>query len=124
MGNKINNVTDSIKSKLSFDDYPVPNDIIPEGQHDIKMVKHTDIKPLGHNSVKPECHNTIIPESQPDIKVRKVKRTFYILEEVAEQLDEFYAKRLGEKKKVDKSDIVTQAIKNLLCDKDAEVGVF
>lgn len=129
MADKLNKVADSIKSKLSFDDYqvsmPAHNAIMPESHNDIKTSQHTNLKTEEHNSVNTESHKAIIPESQPDvIKVRKVKRTFYILEEVADQLDEFYAKRLGEKKKVDKSDIVTQAIKNLLGDKDAEVGVF
>jgi len=129
MADKLNKVADSIKSKLSFDDYqvsiPAHNAIIPESHNVVKTSQHTDVKTEEHNSVKTESHNAIMLESQPDvIKVRKVKRTFYILEEVADQLDEFYAKRLGEKKKVDKSDIVTQAIKNLLEDKDPDVGVF
>ena len=120
MADKINKVTDSIKSKLSFDDYQVstvPNAIKPES--------HNVVKTEEHNSINTESHNDIKTSSHPDIiKVKKVKRTFYILEEVADQLDEFYAKRLGEKKKVDKSDIVTQAIKNLLEDKNAEVLEF
>lgn len=127
MADKLDSVTNSIKNKLSFDDYKVssPNAIIPESHNDIKPEPPKDLKPEGNNSVKTESHNDSVPEYHNDIiKVKKVKRTFYILEEVAEQLDEFYAKRLGEKKKVDKSDIVTQAIKNLLQNENAEVLEF
>lgn len=54
----------------------------------------------------------------------KVKRTFYILEEVAEQLDTLYAKFLTDNEKVDKSDIVTQALLKLFEDPDCKVERF
>lgn len=86
MSNKINEVTESIKSKLSFDDYK------PLAHNDGVMSKHSDIKTSKH----------------PDGK--KVKRTFYISQEVADQIDDRYAKNLTEKRKIDKSDIVTDAL--------------
>lgn len=103
MSKKLDDVTKSIKSKLSFDDYT------PSSPNDAVTSEHKNIKTEKPNAV---------------IKPKKVKRTFYILEEVAEQFDDFYAKKLSEKCKVDKSDIITQAIKNLLEDKDAKIGVY
>ncbi len=97
----INTVANSIKSKLSFDDYK-PN---LEKNLIEKFITFT------------ERHNAII-------KVKKVKRTFYLLESIADELDEFYARKLSEKKKVDKSDIVTQALKNLFEDKNCVVDEF
>jgi hypothetical protein len=93
----------SIKSKLSFDDYSpsLPNDSVKLEHQNVKTEEHSDIK-----------------------KSKKVKRTFYLDEKIVEQLDEFYVKKLSEKKQVDKSDIVAQALKNLLEDKDAEVGSY
>lgn len=120
MADKIKNVTDSIKSRLSFDNYKastLPNDAMPESHKDINTEKPKDLKPESHNSVMDARHTDII-------RSKKVKRTFYILEEIADRLDEFYAKRLSEKKKVDKSDIVTQAIKDLLQDGNVEVNTF
>lgn len=111
MSKKIEEVTESIKSKLSFDDYEpsLPNALTP--------LQHNDLKQELLKNQKTESHNDIK-------KVNKVKRTFYILESVADQLDEVYAKKLTQKKKVDKSDIVTQALKNLFENEDSEIAVF
>ena len=92
---KITEVTESIKSKLSFDDY--------------ETSEHTDIKTEEHIDIK---------------KVKKVKRTFYIPEEISQRFDDFYAKKLGQRVKIDKGDIVSQAIINFLEDEDAEVKSF
>ncbi len=54
----------------------------------------------------------------------KVKRTFYLLESIAEELDALYVKKLSEKKKVDKSDIVTQGLKKLFEDPECEIKSF
>lgn len=43
---------------------------------------------------------------------------------VAEQLDDLYAKKMLEKRKIDKSDIVTQALLNLFEDCDCEIERF
>lgn len=101
MSKKIKDVSESIKSKLSFDDY-------------------TPSSPLQIDLMQ-ECHKAIKPERQ---KSNKVKRTFYILESVADKLDEVYAKKLTEKKKVDKSDIVTQALTNLFMNEENEIQMF
>lgn len=100
---KIKEVSESIKSKLNFDDYE------PSVSKDGEKSENKDIKTAQHNDIK---------------KSKKIKRTFYLLEEVAEQLDDFYAKKLGERIKIDKSDIVTQAIKNLLEDENADVKEY
>jgi len=100
MPKKINEVAQSIKSKLSFDDYI----------------------PSTHNTITSDCNNSIIMAKHKDIK--KVKRTFYLLESVAEQLDALYAKKLIEKKKIDKSDIVTEALMKLFEDPECEVKCF
>ena len=100
MSKKINEVEQSIKSKLSFDDYT----------------------PSTQNVVMPDFGNTSIMAKHKAIK--KVKRTFYILENVAEELDALYAKKLTEKKKIDKSDIVTQALMMLFEDPECEVKSF
>lgn len=101
----------SIKSKLSFDDYSpsLPNEVSTSENKDIIKLEHQNVKTEEHSDIK---------------KPKKVKRTFYLDEKIVEQLDEFYVKKLSEKKQVDKSDIVAQALKNLLEDKDAEVGSF
>ncbi len=106
----INTVTNSIKSKLSFDDYK------PSMQPNLieELRKFVEKK-------KAKEEQVAIP------KAIKVKRTFYILESIADELDEFYARKLSEKKKkkkIDKSDIVTQALKNLLSDKNSVVEEF
>lgn len=108
MAKKIEELAQSIKTKLSFDDYT----------------------PSTHNTITPDAGNTILPDCNNDIimvkrkAVKKVKRTFYILEGVAEQLDDLYAKLLTQKKKVDKSDIITQALLNLFEDPEAEIERF
>lgn len=107
MTNKIKKVSESIKSKLNFDDYQ-PSDINTPEHKDAKTEEHKDVIPLKH----------------PNKREPKVKRTFYLREEIAEKLDEFYAKRLSEKRMVDKSDIVTQALKNLFENEDADVNSF
>lgn len=100
MTKKIQELKESIKTKLSFDDYT----------------------PSTQNAIKPDEGNTVIKSKHNAIK--KVKRTFYILEGVAEQLDDLYAKLLTQKKKVDKSDIVTQALLKLFEDPEAEIERF
>lgn len=99
MSKKINDVAESIKSKLSFDDY---------------TPSHNTIKPEGGNSVIKTKHNAL----------KKVKRTFFILESVSDQLDALYAKKITDKKKVDKSDIVTQALMNLFDEPESEIKSF
>ena len=84
MNKKIQEVSESIKSKLSFDDY--------------KASENKDIKTEENKEVKTST---------------KVKRTFYLNKEIVDKLDEFYARKLTEKNKVDKSDIVMQALENL-----------
>lgn len=105
MSKKIKEVSESIKSKLSFDDYTpsIPNAV---------------------NTEEPKNIKTEAPKHISTEKPRKVKRTFYILESVAEQFDEYYARCLTDKKKIDKSDIITQAIINLIKDESADVKVF
>lgn len=100
MSNKLDEVAKSIKSKLSFDDYTLST----------------------HTTIKPEEGNTVIKAKHNAIK--KVKRTFYIREEVADQLDALYAKFITDKKKVDKSDIVTQALLKLFEDSKCVVKSF
>lgn len=105
----INTVTESIKSKLSFDDYK------PSMQPNLieELTKFVEKQ----NAQK----------EQVVISKIKVKRTFYILESIADELDDFYVRKLSEKnkkKKIDKSDIVTQALKNLFADKNCEVEEF
>lgn len=102
MSKKIKEVTESIKTKLSFDDYTPST--------------HNDIYKSENKEVKTEQNN--------DSKVKKVKRTFYLDEQIVDRLDEFYVKKLSKKQKVDKSDIVAQALLNLLEDENAEVGYF
>lgn len=116
MKNKLDDVTQSIKSKLSFDDYTPsnPNAIITE--------KHKDILPLKLNYDQTSNHNDVNTECHKDIK--KVKRTFYIREEVADKLDALYAQKIMQKKKIDKSDIVTQALINLFLEDECEIERF
>lgn len=108
MTKKIQDLAESIKTKLSFDDYT----------------------PSTHNTITPDLGDTVIPDSGNDVimvkrkAIKKVKRTFYILEGVAEQLDDLYAKLLTQKKKVDKSDIITQALLNLFENCDCEIERF
>lgn len=96
MSEKIKDLAESIKSKLSFDDYK------PATQ------KKTDFGNAGIMSND----------------VKKVKRTFYIQEDIANQLDALYAKKITDRKKVDKSDIVSQALTNLFEDPECEVKTF
>lgn len=100
MSNKIHDVAESIKSKLSFDDYT----------------------PSPHKNVMNEGNNTIIMANRKAVK--KVKRTFYIQERIADHLDALYAKKLMEKEKIDKSDIVTQALVNLFENNECEIQRF
>lgn len=124
MKNKIDEMTKSIKSKLSFDDYT------PSIHNDIKTLSPKDIETSEHNSVIPDKHNEVNKLENNDVvmskhnAIKKVKRTFYILESVAEQLDALYAKKLTEKKKIDKSDIVTQALTQLFEDSECEIKSF
>ncbi len=105
MSKKIKDVSQSIKSKLSFDDYQTstPNEVKAEEQKEVK---------------------TEPPKAVKTERSRKVKRTFYILEDVAEAFDEYFINTLIQKKKVDKSDIITQAIKNFIKDENAEISNF
>jgi len=100
MSNKIKDVAQSIKSKLSFDDY----------------------EPSTHNTIKTDEGNTVIKVKHKAIK--KVKRTFYIQEVIADQLDALYAKLITEKKKVDKSDIVSRALLKLFENPEEEIERF
>lgn len=93
MKTKINEVAESIKSKLLFEDYK------PSLCKDV--------------NTETQCHNAI----------KKVKRTFYILESVANELDALYLKKFVENDKVDKSDIVTQGLINLFKDQ-SEIKKF
>lgn len=95
MSNKLEKVTESIKSKLSFDDYT------PSQQPDIKPSEQKDV-----------------------VKSKKVKRTFYLDESVVDKLDAFYAKKLSEKKQVDKSDVVAFALEQLLEQDDITVPCY
>lgn len=97
MSKKIKEAAESIKSKLSFDDYT------PSPPKDVKTEEHIDIK-----TEKP----------------RKVKRTFYILESIAKQLDAMYAQRLVREDKIDKSDIVAQALLEFMKNENADVKSF
>lgn len=111
MTKNIENVSQSIKSNLNFEDYTpsLPNALTPLQRIDLIT----------------ECRKAVKTESRNDIiKSSKVKRTFYILEEVADKLDEVYAKKLTQKKKVDKSDIVTQALKNLFKDENCVIEEY
>ena len=92
MTKKIEDAAESIKSKLSFEDY------------------------------KLSTHNTVIKFRRNNIK--KVKRTFYIREEVAYQLDALYAKFITDKNKIDKSDIVTQALLKLFENPESAIHRF
>lgn len=100
MSKKLDDVKESIKSGLSFNDYT----------------------PSAPNAIKPDEGNAVIKVKHNAVK--KVKRTFYISETVAEQLDELYAKKLTQKKKIDKSDIVTQALVNLFENEEVEIKRF
>lgn len=92
---QLKEVTESIKSKLSFDDY-TPS-------------QHPDIKPSKQKDV---------------VKAKKVKRTFYLDETVVEKLDSFYAKKLSEKQAVDKSDVVAFALEKLLEDENVNIPCY
>lgn len=86
-----------MKSKLSFEEYT------PSTQNDVKTEEHIDVK-----TEKP----------------RKVKRTFYILESIAKQLDAMYAQRLVREDKIDKSDIVAQALLEFMKQENPDVKAF
>lgn len=96
MKKKLTEVSNSIKTnRLSFDEY------------------ETSLS----NPVQESSHNNVTKE-------KKIKRTFYLLESIIDDFDAFYAKKLGQKIKLDKSDIISQAIVNLLKDPEAHIGKF
>src|SRR5688572_27996216 len=100
MSKKIEELKESIKTKLSFDNYT----------------------PSTHNTIQPDVGNTVITSKHKAVK--KVKRTFYIQETIADQLDALYAKLITEKRKVDKSDIVSRALLKLLEEPETEILRF
>lgn len=101
MSNKIQEVSESIKSKLSFDDYK-PSEKTETLKH-IKTEKHK------HINTEKKC---------------KVKKTFYISECVINQFEDYYIQCLLKNKKLDKSDLITQAIINLINKKDLDIKIF
>lgn len=98
---------------MHFEDYKeqIPNAVSTEAHKDI-------------TTETPKLEEKEVPKHIKTETPKKAKRTFYIQESVLAQLDTYYAKCLMNNKKVDKGDIVTQAIKNLLEDENAEVGIF
>lgn len=97
MSKKLDKVSNSIKSKLSFDDY--------------KPSTPNDVKTAENNAVKPERQN-------------KTKVTFYLQDNLLKEFNEFYAKRLIENHKLAKSDVISQAIKNLIVDPEIPIESF
>lgn len=106
---KIKEVSESIKSKISFEDYtPTPN----------------NVETLKPNEVNTSILNEVSTETPKELKTSKVQRTFYIRKDIADKFDDFYAKCLMERKKFNKSDIISQAILNLVENENAIIGVF
>lgn len=97
MKKKLDEVSESIKSKLSFDDY----------------------KPSLPNAVKPEVNK----DSKP-VRPKKTKVTFYLQDVLLKEFNDFYANQLLKNHKLDKSDIISQAIKNLMEDVNVEIETF
>lgn len=101
----IETVSKSIKKKLSLKDYTTET----------------------HNAVcteEPKSVETLTPSlEQPtpiDLKPvipKKVKRTFYIDKKIDEAFDKHYATLMLNGEKVDKSELISQAIMKLLGDK-------
>lgn len=110
---KIKEASESIKSKLSFEDYK------PSTHNTIQTEEHNDVQTYGHNDIKTEEQLAIKTE-----KPRKVKRTFYILESIVKQMDAMYATRLVREDKIDKSDIVAEALLEFMKNENADVRSF
>lgn len=99
MSSKIQEVSESIKSKLSFEDY--------------KTSERTE----AHKHISTEKQKHIITE-------KKIKKTFYIPEFIVNQFEDYYIQCLLKNKKIDKSDLITQAIINLIDKKDLDIKIF
>lgn len=88
----------------------------------IKDVQKSIKSKLSFEDYRPSEQNTVIKSRRNAIK--KVKRTFYIQEIVADKLDTLYAKFITDKKKIDKSDIVTQALLKLFENPESAIERF
>lgn len=120
----IEKVSKNIKKKLALNDYntETPNAVITEEpKHGITV--NSQFEPSVDNLSYPsnkqgnEEVSMFKPKDIKPAKPKKVKRTFYIDLEIDEAFDKHYAKLLFNGEKVDKSDLITQAIKKLLEDK-------
>ena len=91
-------------------------------QHTISPAHHGTVKPSKqHDSMTVNQHDNETAHQQDDLlaskldgkSMKKIKVTHYLSEEDNDRLTNMYIKRLQEKKKVDKSALISQAIQLL-----------
>jgi hypothetical protein len=123
MKNNINKTKESLAQKLSFNNSFTPSTSEPNS-----------VNTECNNSVNTECNNSANTESQnsrnTDLnnsdksKKKKSKCTFYILNSILEDFDKFYLTLKMTHPKIDRSDLITQAIKDLMQKKIEEIERF
>lgn len=98
----IESVSKSIKKKLTLKDYTTEthNAVLTEEPKNVETLTPSPERPTPID-IKPA-------------KPKKVKRTFYIDVEIDSAFDKHYAKLLLNGEKVDKSELISQAITNFL----------
>lgn len=114
MSKKIEEVTASIKSKLSFEDYTCQKEPKPEGD---KVGRSESGKVAMSESGK-------VANTKSLSSGKKVKRTFFIPEELALKIEKIHLERWIENKRIDKSDIVAQALTNFFMSEKLEIQIF
>lgn len=106
---------DAIKKKLLLQDYYAE-------QHDVISLCQQDGMPSHQQADNTTQQQAVSPVSQHDdlsvhkhtsTVTKKIKVTHYISKEDNDRLTKLYIKRLQEKKKVDKSMLISQAIELL-----------
>jgi hypothetical protein len=101
---KIQETTNKMKKKMSFNDYEKP-DLQPLAGKD--AIQQTNI-PASHNAVMQEESNSVIADENPKNKV-----TFYLDEDTQDKLEEIIYQRKRQRRKQTKSALVCEAINML-----------
>lgn len=119
----LDRLKESLAKKLSFEDDYTPSIIgSPNGGNnecnnnlntECRDVVNTELP----NSVIKESHNTVNNELKNEStaeKKKKSKCTFYILDSVLEDFNKFYLTLKMSNPKIDRSDLITQAMKDIM----------
>ncbi len=101
----------SLKKKLSFQDYEQPKDSVPASQSSGEMVKQDANIPVSQPASKEK--KRLGKKQENNEPTSKIKATYYLTEQENQALLDIYIKRLQSNRKADKSALIGEAIQLL-----------